>query len=350
MASHYIRPIGPLPPGTVKGAGDLAIGVGSGDTGFCAAELIVRRDGVVSREMVTAKALAARTEPEIGRLRALLAAPRGEIAGLALDRPRIMGIVNVTPDSFSDGGRFFDTEKAIAHGLELVAEGADILDIGGESTRPGAAPTTPEEECDRVLPVIEGLKGRTTARLSIDTRNSLVMRRAIEAGVHLVNDVSALMHDPKSQDVVARSGLPVVLMHMLGDDPRTMQANPTYDDVVLDVTDYLSARIEACEAAGIARDRIIVDPGIGFGKTIAHNLELLRSLSILHGLGTAVLLGASRKSFIANLMKRLTGAAPQSRLAGSLAAVLDGVTQGVQIVRVHDVAETRQAIAVATGR
>lgn len=350
MPSHYIRPIGPLPPGTGKAAAGDAIFVGGGDIGFCAAEIIVRRDGVISREMVTAKELAARAEPEIERLRALLAAPRGEIAGLTLDRPRIMGIVNVTPDSFSDGGLFFDPEKAIAHGLQLAAEGADILDIGGESTRPGAAPTTPEQECERVLPVIEALRGRTSARLSIDTRNSLVMRRAIEAGVHLVNDVSALTHDPESLDVVSKSGLPVVLMHMLGDDPRTMQANPTYDDVVLDVTDYLAERVVACEAAGIPRARIVVDLGIGFGKTINHNLELLRSLSILHGLGTAVLLGASRKSFIANLVKRLTGNAPESRLAGSLAAALDGVAQGVQIVRVHDVAETRQAIAVATGR
>ncbi|RTL71091.1 MAG: dihydropteroate synthase [Hyphomicrobiales bacterium] len=350
MSSHYIRPIGPLPPGMGKAAAGEAIFVGRGETGFCAAELIERRDGVISREVVTAQELAARTEPEIAELRALLATARGDIAGLTLDRTRIMGIVNVTPDSFSDGGQFFDTEKAIAHGLQLAAEGAEILDIGGESTRPGAAPTTPEEECDRVLPVIEGLKRRTTARLSIDTRNSLVMRRAIEAGVHLVNDVSALAHDPLSLEVVARSGLPVVLMHMLGDDPRTMQAAPTYDDVVLDVTDYLAGRIAVCEAAGIPRERIIVDPGIGFGKTINHNLELLRSLSILHGLGTAVLLGASRKSFIANLMKRLTGADPQTRLAGSLAAVLNGVAQGVQIVRVHDVAETRQAIAVATGR
>ena len=199
-------------------------------------------------------------------------------------------------------------------GLQLEAEGADILDIGGESTRPGAEPLDIEDECRRVLPVIEGLAKRARVPLSIDTRNAEVMRRAAQSGARIINDVSALAHDPQSLEVAAATGLPVVLMHAQG-DPRTMQRNPVYDDVVLDVYDALEVRIEACEKAGIPRERLVVDPGIGFGKTLAHNLALLGALSIFHGLGCAVLLGASRKSFIG----KLTGAAADDRLPGSLA-------------------------------
>ncbi|MBX9590180.1 MAG: dihydropteroate synthase [Hyphomonadaceae bacterium] len=255
-----------------------------------------------------------------------------------------MGIVNVTPDSFSDGGRYLTADAAIAHALELEAEGADILDIGGESTRPGSEPIDIEAECRRVLPVIEGLAGRVRVPVSIDTRNGEVMRRAVEAGARIINDVSALGHDPMALAVAAASGLPVILMHAQG-DPKTMQHNPTYEDVVLDVFDALGARVAACERAGIPRQRLIVDPGIGFGKTLAHNLALLGSLTIFQGLGCAVLLGASRKSFIG----KLTGAQAGDRLPGSLAAALIGVAQGVQILRVHDVAATRQALAVWEG-
>ena len=220
-----------------------------------------------------------------------------------------------------------------------------MLDIGGESTRPGAAALEVEEECRRVLPVIAGLVAQTRLPLSIDTRNSEVMRRAAASGVSLINDVSALRHDPNSLAVAAQTGLPVVLMHAQG-DPRTMQDAPAYDDVVLDVFDFLKQRIAASEAAGIARSRLIVDPGIGFGKTLAHNLRLLCCLSLFHGLGCALLLGASRKSFIGHL----TGAPAPERLPGSLAAALLGTAQGVQILRVHDVAATRQALAVWAGR
>ena len=223
-------------------------------------------------------------------------------------------------------------------------KGADILDIGAESTRPGAGPVDLEEELRRVMPVIEALAPRVRARLSIDTRKAEVMRRAARVGVALINDVSALTHDPAALQVAAESGLPVVLMHAQG-DPRTMQDSPSYDDVVLDVYDWLGARIEACERAGIPRSRLIVDPGIGFGKTLAHNLALLGALSIFHGLGCAVMLGASRKSFIGTL----TGADVEDRLPGSIAAALLGVAQGVQILRVHDVAATRQALAVWEG-
>jgi dihydropteroate synthase len=270
-----------------------------------------------------------------------LTRPRAAIAGLALDRPRLMGIINVTPDSFFDGGLHPSAKAAIDHGLRLAGEGADILDIGGESTRPGAAPVDVATELSRVLPVLQGLAGRTSAVLSIDTRKAEVMRRAAAAGASMVNDVSALTHDPESLGAAAQLGLPVVLMHSRG-DPATMQVNPVYADVVLDVYDKLEARIIACEGAGIPRARLIVDPGIGFGKTLAHNCALLGSLSIFHGLGCALLLGASRKSFIAGV----SGADPARRLSGSLAAAIAGAARGVQLLRVHDVAETRQALAV----
>jgi dihydropteroate synthase len=344
---RYIRPIASMPPSAPGRAGEAAAIVVAGreDLPFAAAEVIERDGGRVSRRIASAAEV---LSGQMGGLTALLenlSSPRAAIAGLALDRPRIMGIVNVTPDSFADGGRYLTRDAAVAHALQLEAEGADILDIGGESTRPGAEPVDVEEEWRRVGPVIAALAPRTRARLSIDTRNAEVMRRGAAAGVHLINDVSALSHDPASLETVARSGLPVVLMHARG-DPRTMQQKPTYADVVLDVCDALEARIEACVAAGIPRSRLIVDPGIGFGKTLSHNLALLGALSLLHGLGSAVLLGASRKSFIG----RLTGGSQaDDRLPGSLAAALIGAAQGVQILRVHDVAATRQALAVWEG-
>ena len=312
---------------------------------FGSAEIIARDATGTTRRLVSAAELRADPDPRLADLLARLECPRAPIAGVTFDRPRIMGIVNVTPDSFADGGRYFDAAAAVDHALQLEAEGADMLDIGGESTRPGAAALEVEEECRRVLPVIAGLVAQTRLPLSIDTRNSEVMRRAAASGVSLINDVSALRHDPNSLAVAAQTGLPVVLMHAQG-DPRTMQDAPAYDDVVLDVFDFLKERIAASEAAGIARSRLIVDPGIGFGKTLAHNLRLLCCLSLFHGLGCALLLGASRKSFIGHL----TGAPAPDRLPGSLAAALLGTAQGVQILRVHDVAATRQALAVWAGR
>ena len=311
---------------------------------FGSAEIIARDATGTTRRLVSAAELRADPDPRLAELLARLEGPRPPIAGVTFDRPRIMGIVNVTPDSFADGGRYFDSAAAIDHALQLEAEGADMLDIGGESTRPGAAALEVEEECRRVLPVIAGLVAQTRLPLSIDTRNSEVMRRAAASGVSLINDVSALRHDPNSLAVAAQTGLPVVLMHAQG-DPRTMQDAPAYDDVVLDVFDFLKQRIAASEAAGIARSRLIVDPGIGFGKTLAHNLRLLCCLSVFHGLGCALLLGASRKSFIGHL----TGVPAPERLPGSLAAALLGTAQGVQILRVHDVAATRQALTVWAG-
>ncbi|WP_225766766.1 dihydropteroate synthase [Inquilinus sp. Marseille-Q2685] len=271
-----------------------------------------------------------------------LSRPRPAFAGLDLDRPRLMGIVNVTPDSFSDGGDFADARRAVAHGLALAEAGAEILDIGGESTRPGSAPVSPAEEIARIEPVIRDLAHRGLT-VSVDTRHATVMQAALAAGARIVNDVTGLTGDPASLGVVARAGCPVVLMHIRG-EPRTMQENPVYDDVLLDVFDWLEERVAACAAAGIPPGRIAVDPGIGFGKkSLTHNLPLLRGLSLLHGLGCAVLLGVSRKRFIGTL----SGAAdPKGRVSGSIAAGLYGVAQGVQILRVHDVAETRQALAV----
>jgi dihydropteroate synthase len=268
--------------------------------------------------------------------------PRGRLAGLPFDRPRLMGIVNVTPDSFSDGGKLGTAQAAIEHAFRLEEEGADILDIGGESTRPGATPTTVAEELARVIPVIEGLAGKTRSLLSIDTRNSAVMRAAAEAGCDLINDVSALTHDKEALETVAETGLPVVLMHAQG-DPRTMQEQPVYDHVLLDVFDYLEARVEACLRAGIQRSKLIVDPGIGFGKTLEHNLSLLAGASLFHGLGVPVLIGASRKGMIG----ALTGVKnPDERVHGSVGVALAAASQGCQIVRVHDVAATRQALTV----
>jgi len=262
-------------------------------------------------------------------------------AGLALDKLLIMGIVNVTPDSFSDGGETQEAEYAIARGLAFRDQGADILDVGGESTRPGAEPVSLEEELNRVIPVVRELAD-AGAIVSIDTRHAQVMTAAVEAGAKIINDVTALTGDPNSLDAAAKSGAAVILMHMR-DEPGTMQDDPVYEDAALEVRDYLSDRVRVCESAGILRDQIAVDPGIGFGKTVAHNLEILGRLDIYQDLAVPVVLGVSRKSFIGHVSQ---GEPPMDRVAGSLAAALAGVAQGVHIIRVHDVAETCQALAV----
>ncbi|MEM9169337.1 MAG: dihydropteroate synthase [Pseudomonadota bacterium] len=256
-------------------------------------------------------------------------------------RVKIMGVVNVTPDSFSDGGQFVDAERAVAHALELEADGADVLDVGGESTRPGAAPVDAAAELARVLPVIERLAGRTQAALSIDTRKPAVARAAIAAGASIWNDVSALTFAPDSAAVAADLACDVILMHAQG-DPSTMQNAPHYDDVVGEVRAFLAERLAVATSAGVAPSRLMVDPGIGFGKTLEHNLALLAAVGSFADLAP-VLLGASRKRFIAALDRE--GPA-DARLGGSLAAALAGAREGVAMVRVHDVAATRQALAV----
>ncbi|MET0269401.1 MAG: dihydropteroate synthase [Sphingomonas sp.] len=262
-----------------------------------------------------------------------------------LDQPQVMAILNMTPDSFSDGGRFeTDPEGAAGAAIAMAAAGAAIIDVGGESTRPRAQTVWEGDEIARTLPVIERL-ARGGAAVSIDTRKAAVMEAAIGAGARLVNDVSALTYDPRSAAVVANGGGPVVLMHHQG-APETMQDAPTYGDALIEVYDWLDARIAAAEAAGIARTNILIDPGIGFGKRVAHSLALVNGLSLLHGLGCPIVLGASRKRVIGALSNE---APVDERLGGSLALALAGIAQGVQIVRVHDVAETAQAIRVWRG-
>ncbi|MDP3368306.1 MAG: dihydropteroate synthase [Brevundimonas sp.] len=255
--------------------------------------------------------------------------------------PRVMGIVNVTPDSFSDGGRLASVEAAVAHGLRLVEQGADILDIGGESTRPGAEPVDAAEELARVLPVIKGLRARWPGPISIDAMKPAVARAAVAAGATLWNDVTALGHAPDSLATAAELGCDVVLMHMRG-EPRTMQAGPRYHDVVAEVTAWLSARAAAAMAAGVARERIWLDPGLGFGKTAAHNLALTAHLDRLVATGFPVLYGASRKRVIQSVDPTATD--PGDRLGGSLALALEATRAGVSILRVHDVRETVQAL------
>ena len=257
--------------------------------------------------------------------------------------PRVMGIVNVTPDSFSDGGRLTTVEAAVAHGLRLVEQGAALLDVGGESTRPGADPVGEADEIARVVPVIIGLRARWPGPISIDTMKPAVARAAVAAGATIWNDVTALGYAPDSLATAAELGCDVVLMHMQG-EPRTMQASPRYDDVVAEVADWLVARAAAAMAAGVGRERIWLDPGLGFGKTAQHNLTLTAHLDRLVGLGFPVLYGASRKRTIQSIDP--TASDPADRLGGSLALALEAARRGAAVIRVHDVRETVQALAV----
>lgn len=346
----YLRPTGLVPCPAGPTAGSPLLPLAGGPLAFGLVELLVRRDdgggahsailpagGIASNAAGDNPAVAAHLRRLVGRV----TASRPAWAGLAGDRPLVMGVVNVTPDSFSDGGDLADPAAAIARGRALAEAGADILDIGGESTRPGADPVAPEEEQARILPVIEGLRD-CAAVLSIDTRRASVMAAALGAGAGIVNDITALNGDPDSLATVAVAGCAVILMHMHG-EPRTMQDRPHYDCAPLDVFDGLAERVAACEAAGIPCERIAVDPGIGFGKTAGHNLEILARLSLLHGLGCTLAVGVSRKAFIG----RLGGnTAPKDRLPGSLGAGLAALAQGARILRVHDVAETAQAVAL----
>jgi dihydropteroate synthase len=262
---------------------------------------------------------------------------------------RLMGIVNVTPDSFSDGGLFLNADAAVAHARTLAGEGADILDIGGESTRPGAEPVSAEEELRRVLPVVEGVgAAQTGAQVSVDTTKATVARAALDAGATLVNDVSAFRADPDMAGLVADSGAECCLMHMLG-EPRTMQKDPRYGDVVDDVKAFLGERLAFAVREGVAEQRVLLDPGIGFGKTVQHNLELLRRLDELLTLGRPIVIGASRKSFLGRIAVGTEGAPAgvRDRLAGTVASNVLALERGASVFRVHDVAPVREALAVA---
>ena len=327
-AASYLRPILDPP----DGSGDGRYLLGGGPLSFSAIERLSRGPDGLLREMATSADAAAL---------ARLTRPRPALPGLGGPPPFIAGILNVTPDSFSDGGRTLAPDKAVARGMALLADGADLLDIGGESTRPGAGEVPLEVEIARVVPVIRALAAEG-ATISIDTRKAAVMTAALDAGATIVNDVSALAFDPRALDVVAEAGVPVILMHSRG-TPETMARLKRYDDILLGVIDELRIRIEACLAAGIAEARIIIDPGVGFAKGPAQNPTLLKHLVLLHGLGYPVMIGTSRKSFIGHIAGVDD---PLDRLPGSLASGLWAVSQGVQYLRVHDVAETRQAVAV----
>jgi dihydropteroate synthase len=328
MAKTYYRPVGlvygPDARTLVQEGRGGSLG-GLSAIAYTMVEIIVREGRGVSRRIVPFAPSLALPVP---------AAPPA--------RPLVMGIVNVTPDSFSDGGRHVAAEQAIAHGLKLAAEGANILDVGGESTRPGSDGVDEGEELARVVPVIEGLAA-AGHKVSCDTRKAPVMRAALKAGAAIINDVSALQHDPQSLAAMAEADCPVVLMHAQG-DPRTMQLSPSYADVALDVFDALEARIAACVAAGIAKERLIADPGIGFGKSFRHNLDLLHQFTLFHGLGVAVLMGLSRKGFVGALTGEKTAA---NRVNGSVGGALWSALNGAHILRVHDVKATVEALVVA---
>ncbi|MGB0696669.1 MAG: dihydropteroate synthase [Rhodospirillaceae bacterium] len=340
-------------PGAELVSGELRRLVG-GPLWFSAVEVLIRRPGqgiltcVMSLPdlVVWAKEEGGGVSARVDVLLANLCAARPGFAHAAPPARHpsvVMGILNVTPDSFSDGGDHFDPDIAITSGLTMLEAGAGILDIGGESTRPGADPVDPKVEIQRVVPVIQALAERG-AVVSIDTRNAAVMTAALEAGARIINDITALTGDPAAISLAARAGVPVVLMHMQG-EPQTMQANPRYGHAVLDVYDYLAERIAACRRAGIPPSQICIDPGIGFGKDLEHNLALMDYLALFHGLGTRVLLGASRKSYIGRIVP---AGHPKQRLPGSLSAALAAQARGAQIIRVHDVTDTVQALSVAS--
>ena len=342
-AKTYLRPTGfvDAPFGHDGKVARLAGGL----AWFCAVEMIGEGDA----ELVPVENIEARLGEAERAVWANLTSSRSPLKlgerVVRLDQPQVVGIVNATPDSFSGDGRADDAEAAIEAGHAMASAGAALIDVGGESTRPGATPIWEGDEAARVLPVVQRLAASGTA-VSIDTRKASVMEQALAAGAGLVNDVSALTFDERAAELVAKAGCPVVLMHHRG-DPETMQDDPRYDrPVLIHVYDWLAERIEAAVAAGIARERIIVDPGFGFGKTVQHNLQIMNGLAMLHGLGCPVMLGASRKRTIG----ALSGEAPvDRRLAGSLALALKAAEQGAQLIRVHDVPETVQALRVWRG-
>ena len=320
-----------------------------GLTWFSAVELLaVDGNKRAHAELVSVQQLEERLDDQLSAEWERLTGPRPPLElgfrTIRLDQPQVMGIVNATPDSFSDGGQFADSAEAAAAGARMSEEGAAIIDVGGESTRPGAKPVWEGDEIERVVPVIRQLASGGAA-VSIDTRKADVMTAALGAGARMVNDVSALTYDPRSADTVAAAAVPVVLMHHQG-SPETMQKDPRYDDVVVEVFLWLEERIAAAEAAGIERSRILVDIGFGFGKAVGHNLELMNNLALFHSLGSPLVVGASRKRTIGALSNE---APADERLGGSIALALKAVEQGAQIIRVHDVAETVQALKVWRG-
>ena len=316
---------------------------------FTAAELLrIEANRRVSAELVSVGGIESRFDEDMAAQWRALTSPRAPLQlgerTIRLDQPQVMGIVNVTPDSFSDGGQFADSAAAAEAGSDMARGGAAIVDVGGESTRPGAKPVWEGDEIERVMPIIRQLASGGTA-VSVDTRKADVMTAALEAGARMINDVSALTYDDRSALVIAAAGVPVILMHHQG-DPQTMQDDPRYADVLVEIYVWLEEQIAAAEAAGIARDKILIDPGFGFGKNVAHNLELMNGLALFHSLGCPIVVGASRKRTIGALSNE---APSDKRLGGSIAFALKAVEQGAQIIRVHDVPETVQALRIWRG-
>ncbi len=338
MTETWVEPLGLIEgqAAAAAQAADLALPLAGGPLAFTLVRLI--GPDAPSLPLPLSEVPAAWQAKVLALTRAL---PR--FAGLPMPaesgRPLVMGIINVTPDSFSDGGR--GIAESIAAGHAMLEAGADLLDIGGESTRPGSLAVAPEEECRRVLPVIRELAKAAT--ISVDTRNAATMLAALEAGAEIVNDITALRHDPAAARVLARSEASVILMHMLGEDPRTMQQDPRYGDVALEVAQFLADRVAAAERLGLPRDRLAVDPGIGFGKRLPHNLALIERLPLLAGIGCPIVFGASRKRFLGTLSGVET---PAARVPASVAAALAAAARGAAMLRVHDVAETVQALSI----
>jgi dihydropteroate synthase len=348
MGDLYIRPVALVYGRDAEAAVEQGAGLSlAGHSGIAWTAASVSEDRGASWRVRKVQALKASRDGDVSAWVDRLSAPRDAVCGLAMNTPQVMGIVNTTPDSFSDGGVNAEADTAIANARAMAADGASLLDVGGESTRPGSEAVSEDEEWRRIAPVIDALVSDGLA-VSCDTRKAAIMARAAAAGVRLINDVSALTYEPDALPAAVATGLPVCLMHAQG-DPKTMQDDPRYDNVLLDVYDWLAARVDEVAAAGIARSQIIADPGIGFGKTFQHNLQLMQGLSLFHGLGVPVLLGASRKGFIGAVTGEKVAARRQT---GSAAAALHGIMCGVQIVRVHDVRETVHATSLwraATG-
>lgn len=341
MTSLYVRPAGLVYGPDAALAIEAGAGLPLAGGQICWTMALVSEDRGTSWTPRKVAALKASRDDDVASWVTRLSEPLSPVAGLAMDACHIMGIVNTTPDSFSDGGVNADADKAIENARAMAKAGAVVLDVGGESTRPSSDPVDEVEEWRRIEPVIATLVA-DGLKVSCDTRKAAIMQQVTRAGAAMINDVSALTYDVDALNATASSGLPVCLMHAQG-DPKTMQQNPEYDNVVLDVYDWLNKRIETVVASGISRDRIIADPGIGFGKTFAHNLELMAGLALFHGLGVPVMLGASRKGFIGSVTGEKVAA---NRQAGSAAAALLGAMSGMQFVRVHDVPATRHALSM----
>ncbi|HEY7749262.1 MAG TPA: dihydropteroate synthase [Aestuariivirgaceae bacterium] len=341
MTRFYIRPMGLLAGEDADAA--VAQGtagrIGGGGIAFALVELIIREGPRIERAHRSFREVSSSRESSIGEKLGLILEPRTAVAGVDMTQASIMGIINVTPDSFSDGGEAARKEDAIARGIEFAKDGAAIIDVGGESTRPGSDGISIDEERCRVLTVISELGGRGL-KVSIDTRKPQIMEEAVKAGAAMINDVTALRFDPESRRTAAKLKRPVCLMHAQG-DPKTMQNNPVYEDVVLDVFDELQDLIEKAVSAGLPRGLLLADPGIGFGKTYRHNLEILQKLSVYHGLGVPLVVGASRKAFIGAITGEPAG---KARAHGSVGMAIAAAGQGAQILRVHDVKATSQAL------